>query len=244
MNGASEWDPAGPKKGPQAQKAKRTVRQQCKHPLTWPFVDTRTVCTGQVIHHCAWHCVQCACAHLQPELPFPLLHGIELRSSKRASSIDIALPVDRNPRPPPGRWPFSPAPPISKHGGPYCPCDDLLFDLQEEPLTVQPTSNLEPPTSPSLPPPVSRHRRPTESTRRRPSSSISHPAFFTLTTIAFPTSIHGRNHQSTHSIARPPARPLRYTSISQRIGIADVPPIPSRVIDCRPRSSMGLGQPT
>lgn len=44
-------------------------------------------------------CVQCACAHPQPELPFPLLHGIEVRSSKRASSIDITLPVDRNPPP-------------------------------------------------------------------------------------------------------------------------------------------------
>lgn len=88
-----------------------------------------------------------------------------------------------------------------------------LLPLRRPPLqssrgTSDRSTHLEPRTShfpPSLPPPASRHRRPTESTRRRPSSSISHPAFFTLTTIAFPTSIHGRNHQSTHSIARPPA---------------------------------------
>lgn len=55
-----------------------------------------------------------------------------------------------------------------------------------------------------LPPPPS-PTGPTESNRRRPIFlCISHAAFAPLTTIAFATPIHGRNHQSTHSIARPP----------------------------------------
>lgn len=177
-------------------------------------------------------CVQCACAHPQPELPFPLLHGIEVRSSKRASSIDITLPVDRNPprrqepaspRPPPGRWPFfSPAPPISKHGGPYCPCDDLLFDRQEEPPTVQPTSILLP-LRLAPPPPTSRHRR-----RDRPSLTDVVPS-----SSASPTQHSSPSPRlllqlpSTVGTTRAPTRsPANHTSISPRIGIADVPPPP------------------
>lgn len=122
-----------------------------------------------------------------------------------------------------------------------------LLPLRRPPLrssrgTSDRSTHLEPRTSHFPQSPTSR-LPPSPTDRVYPSSSI----FVHLPpSILHPhhdcfSNFHPRSEPPEHPLDRPPAR---YTSISQRIGIADVPPIPSRVIDCRPRSSMGLGQPT
>lgn len=228
MNGTSEWDSGGQKGPPRHRRPKHSAAAV----QTRPAMD---LCRHSHSVHRPGDpslCVQCACAHPQPKLPFPLLHGIEVRSSQRASSIDITLPVDRNPprrqepaspRPPPGLWPFFLS--SSSHLEARWP----LLPLRRPPLrssrgTSDRSTHLDPPpTSTRTSASHLRHRR-----RDRPSLTDVVPS-----SSASPTQHLSPSPRlllqlpSTVGTTRAPTRsPAHHTSISPRIGIADVPPPP------------------
>jgi len=152
----------------------------------------------------------------QPELPaFPLLN------------IEVPRPglVHRQ-RTPRRQEPATPSWTVAFLCSSHPEARWLLFPLRRPRLrysrgTPDRSTHLEPPLPPHashshLPP---YHRRPTESNRRRP-SFITHAAFFTLTTIAFPAPFTVR---TTIALTRAPAR---CTSISPRDWNRRRPPPP------------------